>query len=98
MLERGSDLKNLLHARAHGPAAHQDDDVAGLDAVRSMTLDRADGGGLSVEHARRAGLAVDAIGIHDTRIDGRALDYRTARREIAERKSDGRGQAAFACA
>src|SRR6266436_5430838 len=54
MLERGSDLKNLFHARAHGPAAHQDDDVAGLDALRSMALDSSDSGDLGVEHARRS--------------------------------------------
>src|SRR5437762_2522371 len=62
--ERRRDLIDLLHAGTHGPAAHQDQHVAGLDAVRSVALDGGHGRGLGAKHARAAGLTVDAAGIH----------------------------------
>src|SRR6185503_7668518 len=43
ILERGGELVGFLHACAHGPAADEHQDVAGLDPA---VLDRGDGGGL----------------------------------------------------
>ena len=50
---------------------------------------------LAREDTRRAGLAIDAVGIDHARIDRRALDDRAFRRQVAARKRDRAGQAAL---
>ena len=88
ILERRGDLVGLLHARAHRPAADQHEHVAGLDPS-GPALDRRDRRRLaSVNTARRAGLAVDAVRIDDGRIDRRALDDRAFGRQVAARERD----------
>ncbi len=63
-------------------------------ALNLSVFDCRNGRPLGEEHARGTGQAVHAVRIHHRRIDGRALDHRAARREIARGKADGRGQAA----
>ena len=45
--------------------------------------DRLDAGPLADEDAGRTGLAVDAVRIHQRWVDGRALDHRALRGEVA---------------
>src|SRR5262249_60466574 len=86
MLERGGDLVDLLHSRAQGAAADQGQDVAGLETARALALDGGDRVALAREDARGARLAIDAVGAHHRRVDGRALDDRTLGRQVAARK------------
>ena len=67
VLERGGDLVDLLHARAQRPAADQHEDVARPGRAPALALDGRDGVALAGEDARRAGLAVDAVGIDHAR-------------------------------
>src|SRR5216684_8794437 len=92
MLERRRDLVNLLHARAHWPAAYQHQNVARFHLPR---LDGCDGGGLSDENARLAHFAVDAVIPDDAGINRSALDNGTQRGKIAVWKADRRSEAAF---
>ncbi len=59
-------------------------------------LDGGDGGAFAGEDARRARLAIDAVGIEHAGVDGGALDDGAFGRQVAEREGDGAGQAAFA--
>src|SRR5260370_21438969 len=95
VLQRRGDLVNLLHAGAHWPAADQLHYIAGPDAISTAALDCCDGRLLAGEDARRPRLAVDSIGVHDRRVDGRALDDRTLRGKVAARERYRRGQAAL---
>src|SRR5438552_3176055 len=92
MFERRRDLINLLHARSHGPAAYQHQNIARLHLTR---FDGCDGGGLGDEDARRAHFAVDSVISDDARIDRGALDHGTQRGKIAVWKADRRSEAAF---
>src|SRR5712692_1310428 len=96
MLERGCDLVDLLHPRAQGPAADQNQDVARLETARALALDGRDGVALAREDARGSGLAVDAVGIHHRGIDGGALDHRALGRQVAAGKRDGAGEPGLA--
>src|SRR5262249_14434500 len=93
VLERGSDLVDLLHPRPHRSAADQHEDVAGLQALVAVTLDCLDRGVLAREDAGRADLAIDTVRIDHARIDRRALDDRPFRGEIAARERHCRGEA-----
>src|SRR5271157_2747043 len=91
--KRGGDFEDLLHTGTHGAAAHQNNDVAGVDVA---VLDSGDGGLLGDEDARGAGLAVDAVGRNNGGIDGRALDDGAAWGEVAGGKGDGGSEPARA--
>src|SRR5215831_12100632 len=79
VLQRRSYLVRFFHSRAHRSAADEDNYVAGLDIA---ALDRRDRPRLGGENTGRTALAIDAVGIDDSRINGRALDHRTFRRKI----------------
>ena len=89
-------MVGLLHAGAQRTAADQHDHIAGLDGMFAQAFDRRDRGAFAGEHARRTGLAIDAIRIDHTRIDGGAFDDRALWREVAGEKSDRAGQTARA--
>ena len=86
MLQRGSYLIDLLHARARRSTANQNQHITLVDF---MILDGMNGGLLGQENAGRADLAIDAVGSDDARIDGGALDDGTFRGEVAARECDG---------
>ena len=94
--KRRRDLIDLFHARPHRAAADQDEDVAGLERVRPLPFDGGDRVALAGEDARRAELAVDAVGVDHGRVDGRALDHRALGGEVAARERDGAGQPVLA--
>src|SRR5437870_6639548 len=94
MLEGGCDLVDLLHAGAHGTAADEDENIAGLNALRPVALDGGNGLPLAGEDARRTSLAVDAAGIDDGWINGGALDNRAFRSKVAARERHGGSQPA----
>src|SRR5262245_59131701 len=107
MLEGRRDLIDLLHPGAHRPAPHEHDDVAWVDGTHvsvgrivnppcGMSFDGGDGVDLAREDARGPGLAVDAVGIDHAWVDGRALDDRTFRGQIAARKTNRAGQPSLA--
>ena len=74
-----------------GPAADQHDHVA----LRNFAaLDGLNGRRFGDKYPRRAGVPVDMILVHERRIDGRALDDRALRREIADGKTNGRSEPA----
>src|SRR5262249_19528233 len=98
VLEGRGHLGNLFHAGAHRTAANEGHDIASLNANRPLPLDGSDHGLFGREHLRGADLAIDAVGVHYTRIDGSALDDRSFGGQIAARKGDGRRQAAGASA
>src|SRR5436190_1178502 len=87
----GSDLVDLFHARAHGAATDEYDNVAGLDF---SVLDGADDGTFGGEDFGGAGLAVNAVRVHDAGVDARALDDGTLRGEVAAGEGDGAGKPA----
>ena len=81
------DLVDLLHAGAHRPAADQHQHVAGLrPASGPWPLIAAIAARSRGEDPRRADLAVDAVGIDHARVDGRALDDRAFRGQVAARE------------
>src|SRR5260370_11851109 len=92
MFERRRDLVNLLHARAHGPAAYQHQHIARLHLAR---LDCRDGGRLGDEDACWAHFAVDAVIPDDAGIDRGALDHGTKRNKVAVWTADRGSDAAF---
>src|SRR5712691_3117642 len=96
MPERGGDLVDLLHPRAHRAAADEHHDVAGLEALGPAALDGGDGVALAGEHPRRPDLYIDTVGAHHAGVDRRALDDRAFRRQIAPRERHGTGEPAGA--
>ena len=82
------DLKDFLHAGARRPSTHQYQNVARLDRFLALAFDRGDGVGLTRKDPRRPGFTIDSIGINDSRINGRALDHGTNRRQVASRECD----------
>ena len=93
--ERRGDLVDLLHARPHRAAADQDQHVARPDRPIALPFDRGDGVALAGEDPRRAGLAIDAVGVDHGRVDRRALDHRALGGEVAAREGHGAGQPAL---
>src|SRR5208337_145740 len=89
LLERRSDLIDLLHARACGSAANKDNHIA----VRDLTaLDGLDRRCLRDENSGWTKMPVDIVLVDERRIDRGTLDDRALRREIAHRKADGRSK------
>src|SRR5262249_38301739 len=68
VLQSGSDLINFLHSGSHWSATDKHKDVAGLNAVGSVSLDGGDGGLLAGEDARLPDLAIHAVVVHNARI------------------------------
>ena len=97
MFERGGQLIGLFHAAAHWPAPDDNQNITGLHLlVGASAFDRCHRGPFTGEDARRADLAIDAVGVDDTGVDRRTLDHRPFGAEVADREGDGAGQAAFA--
>ena len=96
VLERGGDLIDLLHARPHRAATHQDKHITGLDRSAGGPFDRGDRLALAGKNPRRAGLAVNSVEVDHRWIDGRALDDRSVGGEVADGESHRAGQPALA--
>ena len=90
--QRGGDLVGFLHTGAHGPAADEDQHVPGLDPVLAPALDGGYGVPFPREYPRGSRFPVHAVRIDDLRIDRRALDDRSFRRQVAPGKRDRAGQ------
>ena len=74
----------FLHARAHRPDAGQHQHIAAADAA---LFDRGHRGLFADENARRALHVINALRIHDARINRSGFDHRTFRRQIAAREN-----------
>src|SRR5437867_840001 len=96
MAERGGDLVDLLHARAHRAAADEYHDVACLQRPRPAALDGGDRVALAGKDPRRPYLYIDTVSAHHAGIDGGALDDRALRRQVAPRERHGTGEPARA--
>ena len=92
VFERGGDLGDFLHARAQGPPADEDHDVARFDASGAGVFQGGDGGTFGCEGFGRAGCAVDAVCVDDGGVDGRAFDDGAFGGDVAGGEADGAGK------
>ena len=86
------ELIGFLHARAHGTATDQSDDITGLDGILAQAFDRGNRGAFTGEDAGGSRFAIDAICIHNAWVNGCAFDDRSLWCEIAGEKSDRAGR------
>src|SRR5688572_24466840 len=95
MFQGRCNLKDFFHPRTHGTATDENHDVAWLNPLRPMTLDRVNGRSLADEDARGTDLSINTVSIDDARIDCRALDNRSLRCKISARECHRAGQSAL---
>ena len=94
MFERRGELVGLFHAGTGRPAADHHHDIA---LFNLFLLDGLNGLCFRDKHPRPARMTVNAIGTHHRRVNGRGLDHRSFRRDVARREADRRGQPSRFC-
>ncbi len=86
VFQRDRDLRRLRHSRTDRAAAEHDHDLAGHDRVRPRGFHRVNRGLLVDKDAGGSDVFVYVV-FPETRIDGRAFDDRSVRREVAAGKN-----------
>src|SRR5689334_21061568 len=94
--QRGRKLIGFLHARAHGTAANQSNDIASFDRILTQAFNGSDRLPLTGEYACRPRFSIDSIRINLACIDGSAFDNSSLGSEIPGKKCDRAGETALA--